>query len=70
MPNTKINELTQREWRELGYFYDRHDDVKEWRLSGSKAGLLNFAKSLQVYVQKTGNDLVSEHVHFGPYGYL
>ncbi len=43
MPSAKINEMTQREWRELGYFYDRDDSAKEWRLIGSKAGLRQFA---------------------------
>ncbi|WP_426112779.1 hypothetical protein [Massilia sp. PWRC2] len=70
MPSTTINEMTQREWRELGFFYDRDDDAKEWRLIGSKEGLQRFAHAMQKYVAKPGNDLISEHEHFGPYGYL
>ena len=70
MPSTDINEMTQREWRELGFFYDRDDDAKEWRLIGSKEGLRQFAHSMQEYAANPGNDLISEHEHFGPYGYL
>ncbi|NHZ33301.1 hypothetical protein [Massilia rubra] len=70
MPSTEINEMTQREWRELGFFYDRHDESKEWRLIGSKAGLRHFAHAMKKYASHPGNELVSEHQHFGPYGYL
>jgi hypothetical protein len=70
MPSAKINEMSQREWRELGYFYDRDDSAKEWRLIGSKAGLRQFACAVQEYAAKPGNALISEHEHFGPYRYL
>lgn len=70
MPNSQINEMTQREWRELGFFYDRDDDAKEWRLIGAKAGLRQFAHAMQKYAAKPSNDLISEHEHFGPYSYL
>lgn len=70
MPSTEINEMTPREWRELGFFYDRHDESKEWRLIGSKAGLRQFAHAMKKYASHPRNELVSEHQHFGPYGYL
>lgn len=70
MPSAEINETTQREWRELGYFYDRDDDAKEWGLIGSKAGLRQFATAMQEYAETPGNELISEHEHFGPYRYL
>lgn len=70
MPSLEINEMTQREWRELGFFYDRDDVVKEWRLIGSRAGLRQFANALQEYAANARNELVSEHEHFGPYRYL
>lgn len=70
MPSTEINEMTQREWHELGFFYDRNDDAKEWRLVGSKEGLRQFAHVMQKYAAKPGNDLISEHEHFGPYSYF
>jgi hypothetical protein len=70
MPSPEINEVTRREWRELGFFYDRDDVAKEWRLLGSKAGLRLFAANLKRYVDDRRNELISEHEHFGPYMYL
>jgi hypothetical protein len=31
---------TREEWRNLGFSYDRDDAAKEWRLRGSRDGLL------------------------------
>lgn len=59
MPSSEINEMTQREWRELVFFYDRDDDAKEWRLIGAKAWLLQFAHAMQKYGAKPSNDLIS-----------
>lgn len=70
MPSPKINESTQREWRELGFFYERNDEAKEWRLQGSKIGLRRFSAAMRAYAGKPENELVSEHEHFGPYMYL
>lgn len=70
MSSTGINEVTQREWRELGYLYDRDDAAREWRLIGSKAGLRNFSEALQAYAADPRNELLSEHEHLGPYKYL
>ena len=67
-PETK--EVTRREWRELGFFYDRDDDAKEWRLVGSRTGLMRFAELLRAYVAHPGNAMKSEHEHYGPYMYL
>ena len=63
-------EKTRSEWRELGFFYDRDDAVKEWRLIGSRAGLLRFADLLRVYVADPRNRTTSEHEHYGPYSFL
>ena len=62
--------MTQREWRELGFFYDRDDDIKEWRLQGSRAGLQKFATALRDYAAHPGHAALSEHEHLGPYYYL
>jgi hypothetical protein len=62
--------MTRREWRELGFFYDRDDAVREWRLRGSKAGLRHFSDALQAYAVDPRNEALSEHEHFGPYRYL
>lgn len=70
MLRSEINEMTQREWREFGFFYDSDDDAKEWRLVGTKAGLRQFAHAMQKYAAKPSNDLISAHEHFGAYSYL
>ena len=70
MPSEKTNQATRREWRELGFFYDRNDDEKEWLLRGSRAGLLRFAQILRDYSENPANRGISEHDHLGPYMYL
>lgn len=70
MPSAKINEATRREWRELGFFYDRDDSAKEWRIVGSKGNLGRFVKVLRDYAADARNDVISEHEHYGPYMYL
>ena len=70
MPSDATNQSTRREWRELGFFYDRDDQAKVWQLTGSRAGLLRFRDVLRSYAADPGNDLKSEHQHYGPYGYL
>ena len=62
--------MTQPEWRELGFFYDRDDDLKKWRLRGHKAGLRQFAERMRTYASNPRKGVVSEHEHFGPYKYL
>ena len=39
MRSEKKNEAIRREWRELGFFYDRNDSAKAWLIRGSRAGL-------------------------------
>jgi len=63
-------QATRREWRELGFFYERDDEAKEWRLVGSRTGLLEFRDLLLAYVVNPRNEQQSEHEHFGPYAYL
>jgi hypothetical protein len=63
-------ETTRREWRELGYFYFLDDEAKEWRLTGSKEGLMGFAASLEAYAFDPTFTGKSEHEHFGPHMYL
>jgi hypothetical protein len=70
MPSSEIDEVTQRKWRDLGFFCDRDDDAKEWRLIGANAGLRQFAHAMQKYAAKPSNHLISEPKHFGPYNYL
>lgn len=65
-----MNEATRRDWRELGFYYERHDESKTWRLLGTRDGLLRFAASLSEYAQDESKEQISEHEHFGPYWYL
>jgi hypothetical protein len=70
MPSEAVNDATRKEWRNLGFFYDRSDDTKEWRLVGSRSGLLMFCDLLLRYVGNPRNAANSEHDHYGPYMYL
>lgn len=70
MPSETINKKTRQEWRELGFFYDRDDDAREWRIVGSVAGLRKFAQIVQTYALAPRSTQISEHDHFGPYSYL
>ncbi len=70
MASEATNRATRREWRELGFFYDRDDGNKVWILTGSRAGLLRFRDALLSYVADPRNASDSEHEHYGPYSYL
>lgn len=70
MPSQAINEVTRREWRELGFYYERDDEAKEWLIVGTKQGLARFASQLRRFASDPKNDSPSEHEHFGPYMYL
>jgi hypothetical protein len=54
----------------IGLFYDRDVEAKEWRLTGSREGLLSFSRLLADYSAQPSNDSPSEHDHFGPHMYL
>jgi hypothetical protein len=64
------NQATAREWRELGFFYERDDDAKTWKLIGSRSGLFKFRDALLAYAADSRNAQKSEHEHYGPYMYL
>jgi hypothetical protein len=70
MPSEAVNETTRKEWRDLGFFYERNDDQKQWRLVGSRSGLLKFGDLLMRYAADSRNDAKSEHDHYGRYMYL
>ena len=40
MPSEEVNDATRKEWRDLGFFYDRDDDPRDWRVVGSRSGLV------------------------------
>jgi len=70
MPSSAIDEATRRDWRGLGFYYERDDDSKTWRLLGTRDGLLGIAASLKAYAADENKKQESEHEHFGPYWYL
>jgi hypothetical protein len=70
MRSELTNEATRREWRELGFFYDRDDNSKRWRFVGDQKGLRRFAALLRKYAVDPRKAAQSEHDHFGPYMYL
>ena len=70
MPSERVNQMTRLEWRDLGFYYDRNDTTREWRLTGSRAGLLRFRDLLMRYAADPRHAGKSEHEHYGPYQYL
>ena len=66
MSNEATNEATRRAWRALGFFCDRNDAEKEWRIVGSVKGLRKFASEIRTYASNPANDRPSEYTHFGP----
>jgi len=69
-PSEDTNEATRCEWRTLGFFYDRDDRTRKWRLVGSLDGLQSFVAILRAYGRDPRNARQSEHDHYGPYMYL
>ena len=70
MPSEIVNQKTRLEWRDLGFYYDRDDSAQEWRLTGSRNGLLQFRDLLLTYANDPRHAGKSEHEHYGPYQYL
>ena len=70
MPSSAVNEATRREWRKLGFYYERDDATRTWRLLGTRQGLLGFAALLKEYAGDENKRQMTEHEHFGPYWYL
>jgi hypothetical protein len=66
MPSEAAKEATRRAWRALGFFCDRNDSTKEWRIVGSVKGSRKFASEIRKYASNPANDRISEYQHFGP----
>ena len=66
MSNEASNEATRRAWRALGFFCDRNDAAKEWRIVGSVKGLRKFAFEIRTYASNPAHDRPLEYTHFGP----
>ncbi len=69
-PSDASKRVTRQEWRALGFFYDLDQESRTWIFIGSKAGLGRFRDLLQSYISDPRNLALSEHEHYGPYGYL
>ena len=63
-------QAAREDWRALGFHYERDDESREWRFTGSRSGLLGLRDLLIAYVRDPGHAAVSEHEHYGPYLYL
>jgi len=63
-------QATSEDWRALGFHYERDDEAREWRFTGSRSGLLGLRDLLIAYVRDPGHAAVSEHEHYGPYLYF
>jgi len=57
---------TANEWRALGFFYELDVDLQQWRLIGSRSGLLCFRDLLVDYAATPARATASEHAHYGP----
>jgi len=65
-----LDETTRSEWAALGFFYEYDEPSRVWRIRASHAGVGRLASELRRYGQDPGNAAISEHEHYGPYGYL
>jgi hypothetical protein len=70
MPSDVTNRATRQQWHELGFFYDRDDRARVWKMTGCRAGLLRFRDALLEYAADRRNTPRGEHEHYGPYMYL
>ena len=70
MASPAINELTRREWRELGFHYSLDAPSRTWLIEASPEGLLLFAACLRAFALNPASQELSEHEHFGPYMHL
>jgi hypothetical protein len=70
MTDTEWEDDVRSGWRDLGFFYRRDDDSREWWIIGSLDGLHRFAQLINDYASDSGHEGLSEHVHLGPHLYL
>lgn len=65
-----IATATIREWRDLGFHYDRDDDRQVWTIRGSIAGIKRLSDLVRQFSRDARKDVPFEHDHYGPYMYL
>lgn len=66
----KLDNIMKKEWRSLGFYYERDDDARKWRMIGSPTGINEFRLVLLKYIKERDPDAKFDHDHLGPYGYL
>lgn len=70
MTSRESTQQIRESWNRLGFYYDRDDDRKAWRIMGSRTGLLEFSRLLAEFARDPRHEPLSEHEHYGPYWYL
>jgi hypothetical protein len=69
MPDS-FNEKAKIEWRDLGFYCDPDTQQRTWRFIGSVRGLTCLMRLLRAYAKNPNRHSLSEHDHYGPYGWL
>lgn len=70
MLSPEMKAAVREEWRKLGFFYDRDDDTKTWKIVGDRKGIERFIQEVTRFTSDPRNERPSEHEHLGPYLYL
>lgn len=66
MTNSATANAIRAGWRELGFFYELDDALQQWRLTGSRAGLLGFRDLLLNYAADPAHAVPPAHANYGP----
>ncbi|HET6350938.1 MAG TPA: hypothetical protein VFG89_02260 [Coriobacteriia bacterium] len=66
MTSSATGDATRAEWRKLGFFYELDTDLQQWRLVGSRAGLLGFRDVVLDYAAAPEHATASSRAHVGP----
>ncbi len=69
-PPRDITPVTGEEWRRLGFYHELDPDRRVWRLSGSRSGLLGFARLIARHAESTAVSPEARPLQLGPYGDL
>jgi hypothetical protein len=64
--SSATDDATRAEWRELGFFYELDGDLQQWRLIGSRSGLLGFRDLVLDYAAAPAHATESKHAYHGP----
>ena len=70
MMSVPMRAATRKDWRTLGFYYDRDDSSKTWTIVGSHSAIYRFCELLRRYAMDPRHHGLSEHEHYGPYKYL